>query len=239
MSVTMYHRTTGSFWFRWLARIILISFAAASFILSFFTSLHGFHYVDAENAVDRIGPYTAIIFTLPLIIRAMVAWPRPRAGGLTAVIYSLAILAAAALDSNFYNHFTEIFYPLWGGALLGGIMHLFISKREHPIIQQNRLRRSAIIVSFLAPLSYAVIFLLVFVFMLPAGLGTGIFYTPWAIFIAVIAIIMPSLGGPLLVFSGSLLFSVALMADHYPQYYVPIASFSIVGGMLHLIWRYK
>lgn len=235
----MYHRITDSFWFRWLACIILVSFATAAFILSFFPSLHDFHYVDAEDAVSRIGPGIAIIFTLPLIISAILAWPWPRAGSLTAVIYSLAILAMGPLSNNFFNYNTTIFYPIWGGVLLGGVMHLFIPKGGQPVVQEKKLRWSAIIVSFLAPIAYAVIFLLVFLIHITAGLGTGIFYTPWAILIAVIAIIMPSLGGPLMVFSGSLLFSASLMADHYPQYYVPIASFSFIGGMLHLIWRYK
>jgi len=225
---------TGSAWFLWLARLFLLASAMASFILAFFPSLHRFHYVDAELATSRIDPGIAVIFTLPLIIGAGLAWWRPRAGGLFSVIYSLAVLITWPLKG-----YTVIFFPLWGGFLLGSVMHVFIPEEaEISAIAEERLRRSAIVVSFLSPLCYALIFLLVFVIRLPAGLGAGLFYTPWAILIAVIAILRPSIGGPLLVFAGGLLFSASLMTDHYPEYYLPVSGFSIIGGILHLIARY-
>lgn len=231
-----YYKITGSIWFRWLARLILLFSAVAAFTLSFFPSLHGLHYVDAEHAVSRIGPGIAVVFTLPLIIIAAVAWRWWRAGGLTGIIWSIALLAMALL----YSSDTEIYFLIWGGVFLGGIMHVFTAgKKEPSVIAEEKLKWSAIIISFLSPLCYVIIFILVFLLKLPAGLGAGLFYIPFAIVIAVIAIYKPSLGGPLMVFSGSLLFSAALMTDHYPQYYVPVSSFSIIGGVLHLIGRYR
>lgn len=80
---------------------------------------------------------------------------------------------------------------------------------------------------------------LVFTLKWPAGLGTGLFYTPFAFIFALLAFYRPLAGGILLIIAGGLLFSASWLTNHYIQYYLPIASFSFIGGLLHIIRAYK
>jgi hypothetical protein len=93
----------------------------------------------------------------------------------------------------------------------------------------------ATITSFASPLYYLIIMLLVFIIHLPAGLGTGLFYSPFAFIFAVLAFYRPLPGGILMFLGGCLLFIASLLTNHYTQYYLPIASLSILGGVLHCI----
>ena len=94
---------------------------------------------------------------------------------------------------------------------------------------------AASVFSFASPLCYLIIMLLVFTIRLPAGLGTGLFYSPPAFIFAVLAIYRPLAGGILLCIGGALLFVASLLTNHYPEYYLPISSLSLVGGILHII----
>jgi hypothetical protein len=96
------------------------------------------------------------------------------------------------------------------------------------------LKIAASVFSFGSTLCYLIIMLLVFTMKLPAGGGAGLFYTPPAFIFAVLAIYRPLAGGVLLLFAGALLFIASLQTNHYPQYYLPIGSLSVVGGILHL-----
>ena len=100
---------------------------------------------------------------------------------------------------------------------------------------RKRLKRSAIGISFAAPAGYCVIMLLVFTIKLPAGLGTGLFWSPFAIIFSFLAIYKPLAAGIMMVISGGLLFSCSLITNHYLMYYLPISSIQIIAGILHLI----
>lgn len=230
MASKIHFPTIHSPLFRWLARFFLISASVAALVLSFFPSLYRFHYVYPELAYHRISPEVAFVFVLPLVIITAIAWFWPRAGGSAAVAWATAILLTNM------SPYTTLFFPIWSVFLAGGVIHLFIpQKTDRSLSVDEKLNLSAIIISFTAPLCYLIILVLVSTLKLPAGLGAGLFYSPFAMVFAVLAIYKPFLGGTLMMFSGSLLFSTCLMSDHYPQYYMPISSLSIISAFLHLI----
>jgi hypothetical protein len=96
------------------------------------------------------------------------------------------------------------------------------------------LNAAAIVMAFASPFCYLVIMLLVLILKLPGGLGAGLFYSPFAFVFAYIAIRRPLAGGILLIIAGGMLFYTSLITHHYPQYYLPTASFSLAGGLLHV-----
>jgi hypothetical protein len=98
---------------------------------------------------------------------------------------------------------------------------------------------TAIVISFAAPFYYLVIMILVLTIKLPAGLSTGLFYAPFALVFAILAAYKPLIGGILLIIAGGLLFSASWLTNHNIQIYLPIASFSFIGGLLHIIRAYK
>lgn len=98
----------------------------------------------------------------------------------------------------------------------------------------ERLDAAAILTTLLAPATVAVIAVFVFTLHWPAGLGTGMFYSFAAVPVGLLAIYKARTGGIITLVMGGLLLSASLLANHYPQYYVPVAALSIAGGLLHL-----
>lgn len=226
------HQLFNCIWFRWLARFILLAATLAAFVLSFFPSQSQLHYIYSELAEARIGPEVSTVLTLPLLLIGAVAWFRPRPGGLLAVAWCLAALAARYM----FGHDTVIYFPLFSLILAGGVLHLFLPERVRlSATTARRLSVAAAVISFAAPVCFLFTVILVLTLQLPAGLGTGLFYSVLAIILALFALHWPLAGGTAIVFFGGMLFSGVLITDHYPMYYVPVAGLSIMGGALHLI----
>jgi len=105
--------------------------------------------------------------------------------------------------------------------------------------KEEALEWSAILISFAAPAGYFAIMVLVFALHLPAGLGTGLFWSPFAILFSIIAIRRPRAAGILLIVSGGLLFFSSLLTDHYTMYYLPVSGIQFAGGSLHLVRSFR
>ena len=97
-----------------------------------------------------------------------------------------------------------------------------------------RLDNAAIVAGLAAPAGFLLIVVLVFTLHLPAGLGAGLFWSPFALGFACAAIRLPLAGGALLLISGGLLFTCSLATDHYIMYYVPISCIQFFAGILHV-----
>jgi len=102
------------------------------------------------------------------------------------------------------------------------------------VVTNERLDAAAIVTTLLAPVTVAVIAVLVFTLHWPAGLGTGLFYSFVAVPVGLLAIYKSRTGGAITLLMGGLLLTASLMTNHYPQYYVPTGGLSIAGGLLHL-----
>jgi hypothetical protein len=230
----------SSLWFHGLARFFLISSAVTALILSFYHSLHSYQYVYSEGMFSRIGTNSAIAFALPLLVLALIAWFRPHAGGIAAALWILTILVifiVRLIGEYFDGYDNSIFWPIGIVYLVGAVMHLCLPRqKENSIIADARFRWAAVIVTFAAPLLYFILLALVFAFRWPGGMGAGLlFFTPLAIILGIVAVAWPFYGGISIIIIGSLFFSLTLVTDHYPMYYVPISSVFIIGGALHLM----
>ncbi len=231
----------SSQWFQWLARFLLLSSSVAAFILSFYHSLHGFQYVYSDFMYSRVGTNAALAFALPLLVLALVAWFRPRAGGITATLWILTILViflVRLINEYFDGYNNSMFWPIGIVYLIGAIMHLFLPRdKENSLPADARFRWAAIIATFAAPAAFIILSIWIYIFKnIPAGTGIGLlFFSPLAIILGIIAVAWPFYGGIGIIIVGSLFFSLTLVTDHYPMYYVPISSVFIIGGTLHLM----
>ena len=98
----------------------------------------------------------------------------------------------------------------------------------------EKVELAAIIITFIAPVTFGVIVISGFIFHWPGGMGTGLFYSMAAVPVGVLAIYKVRTGGSITFGMGVLLLTASLLTNHYPQYYVPVGALSILGGTLHL-----
>ncbi len=240
MSISI-KRLFNSLWFHWLARFLLLASSIAAFTLSFYPSMHSFQYVYSQGMYAREGTNAAIAFALPLLVLALIAWFRPRAGGIAAAVWILTLLVIFTYrlisenSRGFYD--STVFWPIIIVYLVGAVMHLCLPRqKENSILTDARFRWAAIIVTFAAPLLYFILLALAFAFRWPGGMGAGLlFFSPLAIIFGIVAVVRPFYSGIAIIIVGSLFFSLTLVTDHYPMYYVPISSVFIIGGALHLM----
>jgi len=186
----------------------------------------------------RIGTSSATVMALPLLILALFAWFRPRAGGITATtwIFTILVLFTVRLFISRIDGISDssIYWPISIVYLVGGIMHLLLPQQKNSVQADKRIKRAARIVTFGAPALYVILLAMVFAFRWPGGMGAGLLlFTPLAIAFGIGALYEPFAIGIVIIIIGVLFYSVTLITDHYWLYYVPLSSVFIAGGILH------
>jgi hypothetical protein len=109
------------------------------------------------------------------------------------------------------------------------------------ILPSSRLRKAAIIVTFLTLAGYVIYAILVFTEALRAFdiyLTIQTFGMAWcffAIIFAFIALRYHRTGSILIIFAGVLFFVSVLLTNHYPGRHLPLSGIYTIGGILHFI----
>jgi hypothetical protein len=109
------------------------------------------------------------------------------------------------------------------------------------ILPSSRLRKAAIIVTFLPLAGYVIYAILVFTEALRAFdiyLTIQTFGMAWcffAIIFAFIALRYHRTGSILIIFAGVLFFVSVLLTNHYPGRHLPLSGIYTIGGILHFI----
>lgn len=105
----------------------------------------------------------------------------------------------------------------------------------------QRLRKAAIIITFLPLVGYVIYAILVFtqvlqIFDVYLTIQTfGMVWCFFAIIFALIALRYHKTGSILIIFAGVLFFVSVLLTNHYPGRHLPLSGVYTVGGILHFI----
>jgi hypothetical protein len=108
-------------------------------------------------------------------------------------------------------------------------------------LPSGRLRKAAIIVTFLPLAAYVIYAILAFtdalsIFDVYLTIQTfGMVWCFFAIIFAFIALRFHKTGSILIIFAGVLFFVSVLLTNHYPGRHLPLSGVYTVGGILHFI----
>lgn len=106
---------------------------------------------------------------------------------------------------------------------------------------RGKLRKAAIIITFLPLIAYAIYAILVFtqvlqIFDVYLTVQTwGMAWCFFAIIFAFIALRYPRPGSVLIIFTGVLFFTSVLLSNHYPERHLPLSGVYTIGGILYFI----
>jgi len=207
--------------------------------------------MDAEwrlYAGASSGTGTAMIFALPMLVIAGMAWFWPRAGGIMAGVWGLALVLTPLMVKPLLNHnaaASDNFYYLYYIFIFGGILHLLLPPQKVDF-SDEWLKRFADVLTF-GPLAVFIVLLTMGIIsqFMSAFQGVfepsvwGVIWFVYALIFAFFANKFPKVRGIMIIAAGGAFYSGSYMANYFTQFYLPLSIAYAAGGALHTIRAFQ